>query len=60
MTDKKTRELHQENRILRLWFFDHTALSEAHELIRLLLKSDEFPRGEMSVLFICLYLNVLS
>lgn len=51
MTDKKTKELHQENRILRLWFFNLTAnqsLYDAHELIRLLLKSDEFPRGEQN------------
>ena len=67
MTDKKTKELHQENRILRLWFFNLTAnqsLYDAHELIRLLLKSDEFPRGEKNVMFIrsnlCLILDYFS
>ena len=49
MTDKKTGEVHQENRILRLWFHDfaeNQSLYEAQELMRMLLKSDEFPRGE--------------
>jgi predicted neuraminidase len=48
MTDKKTQELHQENRTLRLWFYNLTqneCLHDAHELIRSLFKSDEFPRG---------------
>lgn len=49
MTDKKTQELHQENRLLRLWFNNLTqnqCLHDAQELMRLLLKSDEFPRGK--------------
>jgi hypothetical protein len=48
VTDKKTRELNQENRTLRLWFYNLTqneCLHDAHELIRSLFKSDEFPRG---------------
>jgi len=48
MIDKKTQELHQENRILRFWFYNLTqneCLYDSHELIRSLFKSDEFPRG---------------
>lgn len=48
MTDKQTQELHQENRTLRLWFYNLTqkqCLTDSHELIRSLFKSDEFPRG---------------
>ncbi|CAF1010450.1 unnamed protein product [Rotaria sordida] len=51
MIDKKTQELHQENRILRLWFYSLTqnqCLYDANELIRLLFKSDEFPRDYFS------------
>jgi hypothetical protein len=54
MTDKKTQELHQENRSLRLWFFNFTenqCLYDAHQLIRSLFKSDEFPRGKKNRLF---------
>jgi hypothetical protein len=50
MKDKKTQELHQENRILRLWFYNLTqnqCLYDAHELIRSLFNSDEFPRGSL-------------
>ena len=48
MTDKQTEEFHQENRTLRLWFYNLTqnqCLSDANEFIRSLFKSDEFPRG---------------
>ncbi|CAF2675522.1 unnamed protein product [Rotaria sp. Silwood2] len=51
MTDKKTQELHQENRTLRLWFYSLTqnqCLYDANELIRSLFKSDEFPRDYFS------------
>ncbi len=50
MIDQKTKELHQENRILRFWFYNLTqnqCLDDAHELIRSLFKSDEFPRGNL-------------
>ncbi len=53
MTDKKTQELHQENRTLRLWFYNFTqtqCLYDAHELIRSLFKSDEFPRGNQKLI----------
>lgn len=49
--DKKTQELNQENRILRFWFYNQTqnqSLNDAHELIRTLFKSDEFPRGKFN------------
>ena len=48
VTDKKTQEVHQENRTLRLWFYNFIqdqCLYDANELIRSLFKSDEFPRG---------------
>ncbi|CAF0873416.1 unnamed protein product [Adineta steineri] len=51
MTDKQTDEIHQENRTLRLWFYNLTqnqCLSDAHEFIRSLFKSDEFPRDYFS------------
>ena len=48
MADRQTEELHQENRTLRLWFYEQTeneCLSDAHKFIRSVFKSDEFPRG---------------
>jgi len=54
MTDKQTQELHQENRTLRLWFYNLTqkqCLTDSHELIRSLFKSDEFPRGKRKFSF---------
>jgi len=49
--DKKTQNLHQENRILRLWFFkpnQDDSLRDGHEFIRTLFKSDEFPKDYFS------------
>ena len=48
MMDKRTKRLHQENRILRFWFYnphENEYVNDTHELMRALLKSDEFPRG---------------
>jgi hypothetical protein len=52
MTDKKSKELHQENRTLRLWFYNFVqdeCLHDSHELMRSVLKSDEFPRGNQNI-----------
>jgi hypothetical protein len=51
MIDKTTRDIHQENRTLRLWFYEFIqdqSLLDAQALLRSLLKSDEFPRGTQS------------
>jgi hypothetical protein len=61
MTDKKTQELNQENRIFRLWFYNFTenqCLYDAHAMLRSLFKSDEFPRGKRK--FELLYFNVFK
>lgn len=58
MIDKKTQELHQENRILRFWFFNLTqtqCLHDANELMRSLFKSDEFPRGNFERIILIFY-----
>lgn len=51
MTDKSTREIHQENRTLRLWFHNFVqdqCLFDAQAMMRALFKSDEFPRDYFS------------
>ena len=49
VTDKETREVHQENRTFRFWFYHRDReeyVNSTHEFMRALLKSDEFPRGQ--------------
>jgi len=48
MTDKQTKKVHQENRILNFWFYDlqqNQYVDDTNEFIQTLFKSDEFPRG---------------
>ena len=48
MIDKQTKELHQENRTLRFWFYNpeqNQCDDDANEFLRELFRSDEFPRG---------------
>lgn len=49
VTDRQTNEIQQENRRLKFWFHQFVR-NDTEELIRLLFKSDEFPRGK--ILFI--------
>ncbi len=48
MTDKQTRKNNQENRVLHFWFHDlqrHEYMNDTNEFMKLLLKSNQFPRG---------------
>ncbi|CAF0984238.1 unnamed protein product [Adineta steineri] len=51
MIDKQTKKIHQENRILHFWFYDlqtDECVNETNEFMRVLLKSNEFPRDYFS------------
>lgn len=46
--DKRTREIQQENRILRLWFYQferERCLVDAQDLMKNILKTNDFPQG---------------
>ncbi len=48
MTNKQTNKTHQENRVLHFWFNNlqrNQYVNDSNEFMRLLFKSDEFPRG---------------
>lgn len=47
VTDRQTNEIQQENRRLKFWFHQFVR-NDTEELIRLLFKSDEFPRDYFS------------
>lgn len=49
MNDKQTKKVHQENRILHFWFYnlqEHQYVNEINEFMKLLFRTDQFPRGE--------------
>lgn len=49
MNDKQTKQVHQENRIINFWFYDHQEdqyVDDTNEFLRTLFKPDEFPRGK--------------
>ena len=48
MTDKQTKQTHQENRVLHFWFYNlqrNEYINDTNEFMRTLFKSDQFPRG---------------
>ncbi|CAF3028040.1 unnamed protein product [Rotaria sp. Silwood2] len=52
MIDKQTKKLHQENRTINFWFNNHFGQNQyaddTNEFLRILFKSDEFPRDYFS------------
>jgi hypothetical protein len=48
MTDRQTKKVHQENRILHFWFYNlkqNEYVDDTNEFMHTLFKSNEFPRG---------------